>query len=59
MQYGGVRKLKVGFVLTTLRNYANYPNQLQTFGYSGIYMPVQMENVDRPITQGASGQYNV
>lgn len=59
MSLSGVKKLKVGFVLTTLRNFASYPNQLQAFGYSGIYMPVQMENVDRPITQGVIGQYNV
>lgn len=61
MQLGGVKRLKVGFVLTTIRNLGSYPNQLQEFGYSGIYMPIQMENIDRPITQGTVGanQYNV
>lgn len=40
-QYGGaLKRLKVGIVLTTLRGYGNYPNGLQEFSYSGIYMPI-------------------
>ena len=47
-------------VLTTLRGTDAYPNTLQVFGYSGVYMPVQMENIARPIVQQTQnvGNYN-
>lgn len=47
-------------VLTTLRGADDYPNTLQTLGYSGVYMPVQLENLARPIIKGtlASNDYN-
>ena len=47
-------------VLTTLRGTDTYPNTLQVFGYSGVYMPVQMENIARPIVQQPqiAGNYN-
>lgn len=55
----GLKKLKIGIVLTALRNYATYPNSDQDFSYSAIYTPVTLFNKERPITQGqAVGEYN-
>lgn len=51
--------MKIGIVLTTLRDFANYPNPTQDFSYSAIYTPVTLFNAERPITQGlVAGEYN-
>lgn len=57
----GLKKLKVGIVLTTLRNYALYEdNNNQEFSYSGIYMPINLYNAERPVVQGQlAGEYNL
>lgn len=61
-QFGGsLKKLKVAVVLTTLRDAAQtrYPNTIQSFGYSGVYMPIEIKNIYRPIVQGNKiGDYN-
>ncbi len=61
-QFGGsLKKLKVAVVLTTLRDSAQgrYPNTIQNFGYSGVYMPVEIKNIYRPIVQGSEASaYN-
>ena len=60
---GALRKLKVAFVLTTIVNQVTYPNNIQAFGYSGVYMPIDINNAWRPVvytdatTIGATG-YN-
>ncbi len=57
---GALKRIKVSMILTTLRNYIGYPaNNVQNFAYSGVYMPIDIKNVDRPIIKGAAGAYNV
>lgn len=59
--YGGaLKKLKVAFVLTVLRGFSaasGYPNTLQTFSYSGIYMGIDLTNTWRPVVKDAN-KYN-
>jgi hypothetical protein len=52
--YGGaLKRIKVAFVLTTLVSYATYPGENgQLFGYSGVFMPIDLKNKDRPIIKG-------
>ena len=51
--------MKVGIVLTTLRNYASYPNTDQDFSYSSLYTAVTLFNVNRPMVRGTTvGTYN-
>lgn len=62
VQYGGfsgsLKKLKVAIVLTIIRG-ATYPSDIQGFSYSGVYMPVELKNQNRPITRGSdAGEYN-
>lgn len=52
---GALKKLKVSFVLTVLRDAGNYPNTIQTFSYSGVYMAIDAANIWRPIVFGNSG----
>lgn len=59
-QYGGaLQKIKIGIVLTTLRGFAAYPNNIQIFTYSGVYMPVSLKNSQVPIVKGGVNQYNM
>lgn len=59
-QYGGaLQRIKVGIVLTTLRGFASYPNNIQIFSYSGVYMPVSLKNSQVPIVIGGANQYNM
>jgi len=54
---GSLRKIKIAMVLTLLRG--GSPSAAQSFGYSGIYMPIDLENSDAAIIQGtAIGMYN-
>ena len=46
---GALKKLKVAIVLTTIVKQGSYPNGIQNFGYSGVYMPIDMNNLLRPI----------
>ncbi len=57
---GALKKLKVAIVLTTIRDSSNYPNTIQGFGYSGIYMPIDITNIWRPVVFGepSTGAYN-
>lgn len=54
-----LQKIKIGYVLTVLRDYNNYPTQPsnpQTFKYSGIFMPVTTFNSNMAILN--SSLYN-
>ena len=55
---GALKKLKVAFVLTVIREFATYPNAIQSFSYSGVYMAIDISNIWRPIVFGDSNQYN-
>lgn len=56
---GGLKKLKVAIVLTTLRAYATYPGDTQKFGYSGIYTEVNVKNLYIPLKKATvAGEYN-
>lgn len=46
---GSLKKFKVAIVLTTIVQQSSYPNNIQSFGYSGVYMPIDMNNLLRPI----------
>lgn len=56
--YGGaLKRIKVSVVLTTLRSFSTYPTgNSQLFGYSGVYMPIDLTNQNRPIVKGT--EYN-
>ncbi len=50
---GGLKRIKVSVVLTTLRSFATYPiTNAQLFGYSGVYMPIDLKNQNRPVIKG-------
>ena len=54
-----LKKIKIGYVLTVLRDYNTYPTQSlnpQTFKYSGIFMPVTTFNSNMAILN--SSLYN-
>jgi hypothetical protein len=61
-QSGYLKKIKIGIVLTVIRDYATYPTQTagnrQMFKYSGVYMPVSLYNTPVPITKTASQNLN-
>lgn len=52
---GGLKKLKVAFVLTTLKSKSTYPNTAQKFGYSGIYTEITVKNMYVPLKKGDIG----
>ena len=54
--YGGaLKRIKVSVVLTTLKSYSTYPtSNSQLFGYSGVYMPIDLKNQNRPIVKGTT-----
>lgn len=51
--YGGaLKRIKIGVVLTTIRGFDAYPtSNTQIFGYSGVYMPIDLKNQNRPIVK--------
>jgi hypothetical protein len=60
-QFGGsLYKIKIGIVLTTLQGVTTaYPNNIQSFSYSGIYMPVTLKNQNIPVVQNSPTGYNI
>lgn len=60
-QGGNLKSIKIGVVLTVLRDYANYPTtgaNAQKFKYSGVFMPVNLFNNPIPITVSSSQNLN-
>lgn len=60
--YGGnLKTIKIGIVLTVLRDYDTYPTNganAQRFKYSGVFMPVSTFNSPIPITTSSSQNLN-
>ncbi len=60
--YGGnLKTIKIGIVLTLLRDYSIYPTDgpnAQKFKYSGVFMPVSQYNNPIPITVSSSQNLN-
>jgi hypothetical protein len=58
-QGGNLKSIKIGVVLTVLRDYANYLSSVaQQFKYSGVFMPVNLYNNPIPITVSSSQNLN-
>ena len=58
---GNLKTIKIGVVLTVLRDYATYPTNgpnAQQFKYSGVFMPVSTYNSPIPITKSSSQNIN-
>lgn len=58
---GNLKTIKIGIVLTVLRDYATYPANgpnAQKFKYSGVFMPVTQYNNPIPITVSSSQNLN-